>query len=98
MALAQQAMTQDQQNPQDQANADKDVAAHQADIDSEATEDNAMADTLSQGMQSEENDKARAHEASESAAARGEAAQQRAHDLAMARIAAKKATRPAARQ
>ena len=85
-ALAQQALEQQGQEGEDpnaQAEADKGIVEHQAEIESEKTKEAALAEANSHHMQTEEADKQRAHESRESQAAREEAAKDRAHQLAM---------------
>lgn len=104
-AMAQQAMEQQgqqQEDPNAQAGADQATAQNQAALDgqqadqqatiqSNQTQDAALVDANQQHMQSAENDKQRAHDAAESAAARKEAAIERVHQLEMAKHQAAKA-------
>lgn len=103
-AMAQQALEQggqQQEDPNAQASADQATAQNQAALEgqqadqqaaiqSNQTQDAALADANSQHMQSVENDKQRAHDAAESAAARKEAAIERVHQLEMAKHQAAK--------
>jgi len=83
-ALAQKALEDEGgDDPEAAARAEQGAAEHAAGLESEKTKEMALAEANSHHMQSEENEKARRHEAQESAAAREEAAKDRAHQLAM---------------
>lgn len=107
-AIAEQTLNQQGQEPPEdpnaQAEADKGVAEHAAAMQTGANQEAALGaahsaelDNQGKALDHAENERARQHEAEQADKNRAEAATQRAHDLAIAKVQAKKQSQSASR-